>query len=1058
MNVKHKFRNFVKEIPIVLENRKYMALHSTRYDDEIKLPQSVNNFLNMVPKKYRTQVLRWIMTEGMRKASISRRHVANVYAKQYGLKIDQDQLFSPASYERDPKLNQLKSQIEQDWFDQNMEPRYIPIGPHGTKKIDAYRINAHLEDIGMEPMYFGGVNGLLQYVELGSWVNDQFHADSRDDKQGHDLSLPVGDMGIHSSTAKRVKELKEKIEKAELEGNEVEKSNLISDLRNLVSNSENGESEDAQKNITKLGLGRSGYVPSSNTTLYDQSIKKSAVDSLQTMKRLYADIQSGKKIGELDGDEARLLQKMIGDGKITSNSKKQTLAELLGVINRKKQSDDFNVENPETTMYAKGIIKAVFMDLLSRDPSDPGSIYKTFPTTNPAMGQDSTGFLKDATVSISKGKKISLTGANVPNRNNIEQIADQLTDWMVDDEKGLTTTMVTINRGYTDVKTGKVIPYVHKMQPSEFISASRGKKPKDALERLDGQPIQVNFKGSKETIEPEEIKNRLQGVESEILGFNSKQVDAQDDNLESIEIDPKDLKNVLKGFKEISKNKKGDVINYRVPNTNITKQIKVVDGENGKRYFELKPIENEVNADINDPKNKVEEFGGGKYARITFPDGYKIRARRSVDKDGKEFWHKLDDLEDAYNDEPLLHLLNVKVNSGIANVKTEMRYDDDKTKQMWNDFLKNWEMFGEPNAPRNNVPECIIKAVRIGKRDMQADDPINLAQVELMNQIANPSFIFGDFKTKAEAGRQRDVYDLLNEFLSPEETEKVVSFVKSVLFRKPGSSNQKRVLVSHDKDDLIIPPNSVRKDVYEALLKNGFDWRVRKAVGSYRSLSSKDPERIARGEGGADSDEVKTIERGVEDDDYDDELYSADDQDDILLKRGEKEFDPDKRGLNIMDLEPGIGGNYIRPNRNKRDIHSMYATKIGDDDESNYFVSGRKRTNFNRTPENFKASSPLKNSGDWSSQINPSQFGANPAGQSQKGSNDWMSLLQNFQSPEKSISQPTKTSSDWTSKIDPNKFKKMKKESVVLKGYEQWLLEKSNNEIDQTNWWNQLKT
>ena len=76
----------------------------------------------------------------------------------------------------------------------------------------------------------------------------------------------------------------------------------------------------------------------------------------------------------------------------------------------------------------------------------------------------------------------------------------------------------------------------------------------------------------------------------------------------------------------------------------------------------------------------------------------------------------------------------------------------------------------------------------------------------------------------------------------------------------------------------------------------------------------------------------------------------------------------------------------------------MYATKIGDD-ESNYFVSGRKRTNFNRTPENFKASVPT--------QIQP-----------EKPKSDWMSQLKNFGN--------------------------QKRENFVLKSYDRWLLEQNN--------------
>ena len=107
MNTKQRFRSFIGAMPIMLERRKFMAQHSTRYKDETPLPQSVNNFLNMIPNQYRYSALKWIATEGLRKASLNRRLIAKKYSEKYATDIGQDQIFSKMSYKNNPKLTAL---------------------------------------------------------------------------------------------------------------------------------------------------------------------------------------------------------------------------------------------------------------------------------------------------------------------------------------------------------------------------------------------------------------------------------------------------------------------------------------------------------------------------------------------------------------------------------------------------------------------------------------------------------------------------------------------------------------------------------------------------------------------------------------------------------------------------------------------------------------------------------------------------------------------------------------------------------------------------------------
>lgn len=996
MNTKQTFRTFVGRMPsLLLERRRYMALHSSRYDDDTPLPRSVNNFLNVIPPKYRTNVFKWIMTEGMRKAAIARRLLANRYAKQYGIEIGQDQIFSPQSYARDPKLKQLSQQIEHDWFDQGLEPRYIHIRDNAENKmkvIDIYQINAHLEDMGLEPMHFGGSNGLIETLETGGWATDQFHANSRDDKQGHDMSLAQGDHGV-SSTLNDLNKLHQKLQDAENSGD-------FSTALELKKQIEELESQPPQ-NLTKLGLGR-GYIPSVDDRPYSSAIERSSRDSRDTIHRLIDDLKAGKEIDELDPEEHKLIRDLYKSGKIETINRRTLFKVLMGIVNRQLPPEDLHVTDRNNIMYAKAMVKSVWLDLLSRDPSNPGPEYNVWPKTNPALGADSTGVLNPATVTISTNDRynhddhtLKLDGPNTPTPQNIDKLADILTDWMVDDQKGLTTTIVKISRGSVATPTGAVRYGPVAIQNEDFFALKKGTKPQVALAKLaaNGTPISVNFDGQRVQADPTTALEKLSGVDQTFFHTKGKMANTlAEPNFQ--EISPEDLK----GFVEIGRNRTGNVIKFKMPHTNIIKKVKVLDG----KYYEYKPIEDmEVNADLRDPKNKVEEFGNGKYARIIKPDGSRMIARRSITPNGKDIWYKVNDIGDGVNEDPLIHPLSVKVNAGLAGVKPEMVYDPKKNNAMWDDFLTNWEDYGEPKAPLHGKPEFVVRAMAANRQNIfkGGDDPSSMAEYEVMRQIANPSFKFGDFEHKedvprnAQQQRKQDVYDLLGQTLTPEEVNQVVPLLKKILFGNPGKATGPRTIVPHDGPELFVAPNKFRSDIYEAMLKNGYDWRYRKAASVIRSIVTKKHERIGIGQGGKDAEDAPDLEKNVaakgddmsaytkkgkidwdafardqesEDladissDDYGDE-YDMDDE--FIARRSDDHGpaaggvqDPSLAGLSPTGLGPDqashganirLGADKVaNPQGTKRDASLLYAAKVKDDDEHRPFFPGRQRDSY----------------------------------------------------------------------------------------------------------------
>ena len=1076
----------------MLERRKYMAQYTTRHADEVPLPQYVNSFLNMIPKQYRSSALSWITGQGMVEASKNRMAFAKAYSKKYGFEIGQHEIFSKMAYARNPKLGALQDQIEQDWFDHDLEPRWVRVqgnSEKNEKKIDAYQINAHLEAEGREPMYYGGVNGLSAYYERGPWVVDpdrdpddyKIHADSAYDQQGHDLSLAQGDHGIYSSGRKEIEKIKDEIRTAIKDRNAPEEKRLKDKLIQVAADSIGGG------NLLKLGLNpRGGYVPTVGTKKNAEFISRSEIDSRNLIEKLYSDILSGKEFSDLDGPEAMYLQELLKVGKLTGTKKQTILRDLM------KISKEFISNDPENILHTKALAKTIFRDLLSRDPSNPGGQYKAWPMgANPTLG--SSDALGPATIIFvandiggSNGESVTLDGPNAPTPQNIDALADKLTDLLVDDERGLKTHRFFVDRPYPKTAIGQE-RYHHQVNTDDLFSKRNTAKTQgkiiQAIAKLNGQPIEVNFRGKRTPITGDTIIDKLKGKEQIKFDIEGKMVDPREQGSQLIKIDPKEIENVLKNYKLVGKNKEGNVLTYEIPNTGIKKQIKVTKGPNGETYEEYIPIdEMKVSHDIVNPDNEVQEYGRGRYAEIKYGDGSpSIIARRSTNSLGHDEWYKVNTAKVSKNDSPLLHRIITKVNQGLTNLKPEIRPEDNIRNTKWNNFIDvlstqgtgsgqaGWESLGEEKPPdKYKIPNCVTKAV--GHTDKhkgigEEDNPVNIVQTELMNQISDVRFWFGDLKHKEDTeNRSSDVYDLLHGIgLTPEETDEVASFVFNVLFSSPGEKTTKRELIPHDGDELFIYPNSVRQDVYKAFRKNGFNWRVRKAASSYKAWQNKDKKQYkAQGTGGnvddapqvdvADDslekytnakgeidfdallkDQEKSDSDGSGNDEYDDELYSADDQDDILVKRGDDAIDPSLAGLNQTELTPSnatAGSNYEReanPKGVKRDVESMYSAKVGTEIDKPIFV-GRKRLGRQELPDDYKELPAAQGDYDQDNELN---FSAAP---------------QIFTPP---VAPATKAQPDRrTQHNSMNDLLGIKRrEHTILKGYDQWFAEQGGGAI-----------
>ena len=909
MNDKQRFRNFIGRMPIrriMAEHRAFMPAHSTKFGVRAKQPASINNFLNMIEPNKRHTVLTWLKTEGIRQASVARQFFTrevNQMLKEKGVNISlkQNDIFSPIFWEQHPELSGLKDQIEKDWFDRELEPRFIPIGkqdPNNPKGIDIYKINAHLAHNGQEPMTFGGLTGLLSKEESGEdWDHDedQFHTNSDNDQQGHDLSLAPGDVGLYQSAGKEASIIQQQIADAAAAGDYVEVERLKTELEKVKLDAENS------KTVTKLGLDN-GYVPSTDTKHYGGSIKASVRDSMLLLNKFYKELKADPN-KQFTRPELKQIQALHNNQQLISvPNARIPLQAVLGAVNRQEPSEEENDISPENIVYAKGIIKAVFMDLLSRDPSNPGlrdpsepegGEYGVWPTANPALGIDSKGFLPKAKVVVTATNKYdhkdhSLVIDN-PTPENIEAYADKLADWMVDDQHGLTTNKINISRGSVQVG-GKPTPYGIKMQISDFFSPEKYTKAIAALRKMGQNPFEVNYTnefGEKERrqIHPKVALEKLDNVENQ-TAYKMKGKIAKPEKFGANQDVTKDVEAAVEkqmssdGRYVLYKNHKGKT--QRARRSNV-----IVDPNTGERHLSANPV-----------------------------------------------WYAVGELKDHENEEPLISPLKINTNIGVKGLVPTMKYDKAQTSAEWDKFLQDPMAFGEPKGlDRNGVPDFVNHALGANKENIfkGADDPRSIAMNYVAQQIANPCFMFGDFKGKSGSRntkeRKRDARDLLSAVLPPEEIEPTIQHVKNALFGNPGKRSGPRTLVPFQGPAPFAEPNLVRQDVYEQLLKNGYDWRTRKAASATRS--NIDKSAIAVGQGGGDADDVKHdvedkdgvrpedfIDSETGETDWDAYAAAAQEEEDRELagdeldvhNNADNEFSDENIGKNLKGDGPTVGG------------------------------------------------------------------------------------------------------------------------------------------------------
>ena len=1136
MNMKQRFRHFFGDMPknmttMLSERREYMPRGSSIANRKRPLPESVNNFLNMIHHQYRGKVLNWIATEGLRQLAKSRRKFCQLLQKQYGINIDQDELFSPMAYYSNPELRKLKDQIEQDWFDNGFEPRYIPIGG-GSRFIDIAQINAHLANDGLEPLYFGGIEGLGEHYEQAkNWHSGFTHRDSLHDKQGDDLRLAKGHSGINSALLGKKSELEKLMKQAEAEGRWPDAVDLKDQINNL--------SKEIEKNMYKLGTGPIGFVPSTNQQIYDGAIDSSYRNSTRILNNLIKKLKAGEKFDDLNHPEWEFIQRLYQDGKISEiDDERKTLKEILG-IQSKSDAMEENEFDKQHILYAKALIKARFINLLSTTPPKNGYLdtgKRSIALGNPLDWNrvEKTGSLPPATISLpheaflladeewNPENKTPATPVGYPDTpQDINRIADILTDAIIDDQYG--PRVIDGKSIVNNIKVSRGSPQIGNQAPRFRASLDlTGFFTPDAAKILAAHPdIQVNYDGQPVSVRSEDVIKNMNDIPQTVFHFKQNMVNPTMVG-RLIKIKPEDLD----GYQE--KKGKRNVSVFYMPNTNLKKKVARINGE----LYEYKPpTEMPINSELKNPNNNVELIGKGRFARIKKQNGSQLIARRSVDSEGNDVWYAVNPAELSVNTHPLLSPLSIRANTGLEGMKPQMRYDGpERTNKEFERLIDDWEFYGEEKPPnKNGIPNCILHAVAASraKKDKK-EAALGLAGAYLANMSGSVEFWYGDLKHKKiedkdwitgkEKRRPRgseamhDIYDRLGTGegsdlspdecvgLSPNEVNFVVDKLADALFKNPATKPQlsgpghnqrhkpgRRDITYHEGNELYIPPKvnsdgtqtmpSFRKDIFQAVMKNGYDWRVRRVLSQVNQEVNKDTQIDAKGQGGGDTDDAPDDQSNIDNDrkvnrsgkggmselekliqaqqaDLDNDagledlVYDDDDeQSDEYIDRGPRMSEKDLQrkeledaGLNLQQVtvgssEPDKNAKLANPQGVKRNVLGGYSAAIKDDDDKEVKL-GRQRQSSDElnVAAKLPVSSGLGDIDDVADNPAPVSSGL---GDIDDVADDPAPLQRPFAAPTVATNrpQPRNTHSDLTASVD-KLF-----DHAHLKGYAQWLSE-----------------
>ena len=495
-------------------------------------------------------------------------------------------------------------------------------------------------------------------------------------------------------------------------------------------------------------------------------------------------VAMAKMASDMD-DIGNWVQQKIADGELTPEQVEHAdiakyLGHTMGISNKYHSSQDITFENKDDFEKVKEYTRA----------------YMRKKYFEPRSGTSGGGFLKDGKYhAFIPGYPTRLNPYKFDNGNTPEQDIDKIIDFMFDDENQ--TMKSSLYKKYDDSDSGqkeRVPSYNIMSQGAQLLRNEVGDKEFEEkwatprMSQIFNQAISAldidDFGGTEESIS-----------EKNLLNSKMQPIDLTDDEIRNGEINP-------------DRNK----IRLKLPGTS-----KVVTAKRtGKNKWSLitPPKEDVIGNDYEVTPDVTGTSG------TAHSGGSQIPVRKSRGQ-----WVRRSQPKDVQDPHQILpNAASIKVNTtGVQQARPLSSESREKIKNAW---FKNPELFGDKLVSRDGGwwPASILGIRRDGKKSFVREP--GAAAEYLLRNIGNPAFKYGEPRTLSELLKTEET-------ISDQDIEKIIDGYEQAL-------NQGLEPESYEGESPFMPPNKFRSDVYNIMLDNGYDWRVRMANSSSSSAERED--------------------------------------------------------------------------------------------------------------------------------------------------------------------------------------------------------------------------
>ena len=821
-NFRHFFRENLKSPRIVLMEMPRHGTLSAHDVGKFPLPLVVNNVVNMFSGPTQSNILQWIFTQGLHHAAAKRMQLANWLSQKIGKEIPQDAVFSAQARKEYPELQNFP--IDQLWHKLGGEPDDIPITGSTTSQVETDTlslgdINHALIQKGFEPLHFGGEDGLMEYIEGGSWNKMGPHQiDSPLGKQGHDLTLKT------------------------FTGPEGEE--LIGGIK--------AHPKDHKRNLYSFGTNpQGGFIPAIADKAWREALDRAKYRSRKLIQQVQA--QAEEDIDSIEDPEHLKILQMLQDGKLSpvKSKRKVPFEKRIGL-----GGSETTLTNPNTGF---GEMKLYFDEEDDEEFADAEQALSVGLDMALRSTVDTPGMKSAALHAVPDGP--IFIGNNDIGSIEIPKM-DSPTQWndAAIKEKKYEILSKLVNRGersiITQLKKRDPVHGTLNLRLDQLLRAGYSQLGKVYDQKMkEGKPEEAEALGWS----PEKIKDHINdfslatgsvptktraGIEQENVDLNELLKQGWTPRVDDKEFGPKGLK--LKPTRKV-------LFMQKPGAKNMIKLVKLGDGT----WNQVSPRQDDV-IDIDDAAS-VEDIEGSRFGnlkKVTTKDGETF-----VVKATKDGWRKVREVGDATMDSPILSNIKLPSNTSLT---TQLTYEKQEAQQRMDDLYQNPENYADKivgagetvkngevdNTLSHPVPLSILsgviaklKTANIPITQQLLDDGISHGAEAVLQNVGHMAFKYGSLhKPKLIS----IFHDKLQKVLGADYSEELGTQIANVI--RQAVSNGEEIPV-HDSGPALTPEGSVRSDVHKILLSFGRDFRKNIAGNAAIRAIRKDVKRKDKGQG-----------------------------------------------------------------------------------------------------------------------------------------------------------------------------------------------------------------